>query len=103
MCQATSVGGVVEPAALPGRMGQRNDDRSLAEAPADSVLQAPCAEKARDRELSDRNDDDRPEHLQLGVEPVRAVGDSRGWRAQVARTARMATGKAAHERADVGQ
>src|SRR5437879_3468179 len=83
-------------------MRQRHDDRALAEALADPVLEWARTKKALDRHLSDRDQDLRLEQSQLGVEPVRAVRDAGGRRPQVAGVALVAPGEASHQRRDVG-
>src|SRR5438309_377868 len=64
-------------------MRQGHDDRALAEALADPVLEWARTKKALDRHLADRDQDLRREQSQLGVEPVRAVRDAGGRRPQV--------------------
>src|SRR5207253_11032759 len=83
-------------------MRQRHDDRALAEALADPVLEWARTKKALDRHLSDRDQDLRLEQSQLGVEPVRAVRDAGGRRPQVAGVALVAPGAASHQRRGVG-
>src|SRR5947209_1118175 len=83
-------------------MRQGHDDRALAEALADPVLEWARTKKALDRHLADRDQDLRREQSQLGVEPVRAVRDAGGRRPQVAGVALVAPGEASHQRRDVG-
>jgi len=101
--QAIPVARVVEPAALTRRVRQRNHHRPLAEAMADAILEATGPEKARDRELPDEDQNPGSEDAKLGVEPVRAVGDSRRRWLEVAISGAIAAGKAAHERGDVSE
>src|SRR5260370_26542656 len=82
-------------------MRQRPDDRSLAEALADAVLERAGFEEARDRRLADRDEDLGLEELQFRVQPVRAVGDARGRRLQVTCVGPVPTREASHQRRDV--
>src|SRR6202521_3892804 len=84
-------------------MGQRNHHRPVAECITYALLQTSGAEKARDRQLPDEDLLLGLEVVQLGVEPVSAVGDRCRWRLQVACARRVATGKAAHQGRDVGE
>src|SRR5258708_23636974 len=68
---------------------------------ADPILEATRPEKARDRELSHEDQDLGLENAKLRVEPVRAVGNCRGRRLEVAVPGAVSPGKAAHERGDV--
>src|SRR5260370_38832526 len=82
-------------------MRQRHDDRSLAEALADAVLERAGSEEARDRHLADRDEDLGLEELQFRVQPVRAVGDARGRRLQVTCVGPVPAREAWHQRRDV--
>src|SRR5438552_4183877 len=93
----------VEPAVLSGWMGQRNDDRPLTAPLADSLFERAWPNETGDRHLSDGDQHLGLEQLQLGVQPVRAVGDCGGWRPQVSSVLAIAPGEAAHQRRDVGQ
>src|SRR6202030_1625509 len=84
-------------------MRQWNNDRPRAEAPADTIRQATGAEKARNRELADEDQDLWFQDAKLGVEPVGAVGDRGRGRLEVAVAGGVAAGEAAHERGDVGE
>src|SRR5437660_10382731 len=79
-------------------MRQGHDDRALAEALADPVLEWARTKKALDRHLADRDQDLRLEQSQLGVEPVRAVRDAGGRRPQVAGVALVSPGEASPRR-----
>jgi hypothetical protein len=94
---------LVEPAALAGWMGKRDDHRVAAESPAHPVLQPAGTQEALDRHLSDRDQHPWFEDSQLGVEPVRAIGDGDGRRTQVTRAARVAPREAAHQGGDVSE
>src|SRR2546428_13396648 len=82
-------------------MRQRYQHRLFAKRTADSFFERGCAEKSGDRHLPDKNDDQRLEHLELGVEPVRTVGDGgrRWWTGT--RACPISAGEAAHHRRDV--
>src|SRR5712692_8519062 len=94
---------VVEPAALARWMWQRDHDGPIAKRPANSRLQSAGAEKARDGHLPDQDENARLEQLELGVEPVRAIGHGSGRRSEIAGARAVATGEAAHQRRDVGE
>src|SRR5919109_4135399 len=99
--QPLAVGEVVEPAALPGWVRQRDDHRLITKCSADAVLEPPGAEKAPDRQLTDRQDHVGPEQPELSVDPARAVDDLARRRAPVAAAARRAARKAAGNGRDV--
>src|SRR5712692_8018227 len=84
-------------------MRKWNHYRPHAEAPTDAILEAAGSQKADDRHLTDQDQDLRLEELELGVEPVRAVGRSSRRRLQVAGSGAVATGEAARECRDVGE
>src|SRR6266851_376571 len=93
---------IVQPATLSRRMWKRHHHRTIAKLLAHARLQRTRTKKAHDRKLTHEDQHARPEHSQLCVEPVRAVGDAgRRW-AKVAGAARIAAGKTAHQRRDVG-
>src|SRR5256714_10443898 len=93
---------IVEPATLPRRMWKRHHHRTLAELLAHARLQRTRTQKAHDRKLTDGNHHARPQHAQLRVEPVRAVGDAGGRRAEVAGAAPVASPETTPQRGDVG-
>src|SRR5258708_35139336 len=83
-------------------MRQRDRYMLPAERMPDPFLQRTWAEKASDRHLADEDDHAGFEHVELGIHPVRAVGDGcRRW-AQVAGARAVAAREAAHQRGDVG-
>src|SRR5260370_13392872 len=102
LLEALAIGGSVEPTALAGRMRERDHYRLVAERAPDPFLQRTWAEKASDRHLPDQNHHAGSQHLQLGVHPVRTVGNGcRRW-TQVAGSRAVAAREAAHQRSDVG-
>src|SRR6266851_2919465 len=74
----------------------------IAERPPDPFLQRTWAEKARDRHLPDQNHHPWSQHLQLGVHPVRTVGDGCGRWTQVAGARAVAARETSHQCRDVG-
>src|ERR1700687_6049302 len=84
-------------------MWQRDHEWPRAKRPADSRLQRAGAEKARDRHLPDEDENAWLEQLELGFEPVRAVGDGGERGPEVAGAGAVATWEAAHQRRDVGE
>src|SRR6266446_6860697 len=92
---------IVQPATLSRGMWKRHHHRTLAKLLAHARLQRTGTEKAHDRKLTHKDQHARPQHSQLRVEPVRAVGDARRRRAKIAGAARIASRKAAHQRRDV--
>src|SRR5713101_9486826 len=93
---------IVEPATLSRGMWKRHHHRALAKLLAHARLQRTGTKKAHDRKLTHEDQHARPQHSQLGVEPVRAVGDAGRRRAKVAGAERIASRKTAHQRRDVG-
>jgi len=93
---------IVQPTTLSRRMWKRNHHRTITKLLAHARLQRTRTQKAHDRELTHQDQHARPQHSQLRVEPVRAVGDAgRRW-AKVAGAARIASRKTAHQRRDIG-
>src|ERR1700687_340389 len=84
-------------------MWQRNHHRPFAKLPADAIFERTWAEEPSDRQLPDQDQHFRLQDLQLGVEPVRAIGDGFGWRLQVAIAGAIAAGEAPQQRRDVSQ
>src|SRR5258708_12145051 len=70
---------------------------------ANPILEGTGPEEGGDGELPDGDQDLWLEDVQLGVEPVRAVGNRRGRGLEVAVPGAVAPGEAAHERGDVGE
>ena len=67
------VPGLIQPAADPGRVRQRDRDRSFVlEALADALIEAREAEQAAGGEPTDGNDQPRPQKAQLPLAPERA-------------------------------
>lgn len=84
-------------------MWQWDHHRALAETLAYAIVQRTRAEKSRDRQLADRDQDLRLQQAKLSVKPVRAIRDRSRLRTQVSGVQPVAPGKAAHQRGDIGQ
>jgi hypothetical protein len=84
-------------------MRQRNHHRPVAKAVTDAIFQPARSKKARDRHLTDKDHHLWFHQSKLGLEPVRAVGDSRRRRLEVTVPRTVAPREAAHQRGDVGE
>ena len=101
--QPIAVRAVVQPPALSRWMRERDHEWPVPERVADAILERAWTEEAGDCHLAYEDENPWLQHPHLGVEPVRTVGDRRGWRPQVSSAAAAAPRKAAHEGRDVGQ
>ena len=84
-------------------MRQGNRHRPLAKAVTYAILKPSGTKKTRDGQLPDEDQHFGSDQLQLGIEPVRAVGYSGRRRLQVTAARAVAPREAAHQRCDVGE